>query len=202
IAPAADHAADQIDQSTEALRADAQGLGQLLRAVPLDLKGARQIHDGLSRFSEGLERLNDHLDPARLASLRDGFKGMEEALSAGADDVERLSGYTYPSVRFSGLKPIVDQKPFWPEGRKIADGMRKASKGAASAGDELDSLGGDLPKLRDSLDESRKVAEATRAALGLALDHQDAVEALLKDVPQQAARLADELPRLGSELSK
>jgi uncharacterized phage infection (PIP) family protein YhgE len=202
IAPAADRAADQLDQSAEALRIDAQQLGQLLRTVPLDLKAARAIHDGLSRFSEGLDRLSDRIDPARLASLRDGFKGMEEALSTGADDVERLSDYTYPSVRFVGWKPLVEQKQFWPEGRTIADGMRRASKGASTAGEELDALGGDLPKLHDSLNESRKVAETTRDALGQVLDHQDAVEALLKDVPQQAARLAEALPGLATDLSK
>ena len=134
--------------------------------------------------------------------MKDGFKGMEDALSTGADDVERLSGYSYPSVRMSGLKPSVEQQPFWPDGKKIADGMRRAARGASAASREIDGLGDDLPKLRDSLNESRKVAEATRDALGNALEQQDKVESLLKDVPDHAARLAEELPRLGSDLSK
>ena len=41
LAPAADRAADQLDQSTEALRTDAQRLSKLLRDAPLDLKAAR-----------------------------------------------------------------------------------------------------------------------------------------------------------------
>ena len=202
VAPAADRAADSLDRSTEALRGDAENLSKLLRAAPLDLKAARQIHDSLSRFSEGLDRLNTRLDPSRLDSLKDGFKGMEDALSTGAEDVDRLSGYSYPSIRMSGLRPSVEDKPFWPDGKKIAEGMRRAAHGAAEASREIDGLGDDLPKLRDSLNESRKVAEATRDALGNVLDQQDKVESLLKDIPTHAARLADELPRLGSDLSK
>ena len=202
LAPAADHAADQLDQSTEGLRTDAQRLSKLLRDAPLDLKAVRAIHDSLGRFDDGLDRLNTRLDPARLDALKDGFKGMEDALNTGADDVDRLSGYSYPSVRLTGLKPTVDEQPFWPDGKKIADGMRRAARGASAAGREIDSLGEDLPKLRDSINESRKVAETTRDALGNALAQQDKVEALLKDVPAHAALLADELPRLGSDLSK
>ena len=129
LAPAADHAADQLDQSTEGLRTDAQQLSKLLRDAPLDLKAVRAIHDSLGRFDDGLDRLNTRLDPARLAALKDGFKGMEDALNTGADDVDRLSGYSYPSVRLSGLKPTVDEQPFWPDGKKIADGMRRARAG-------------------------------------------------------------------------
>ena len=202
LAPAADHAADQLDQSTEALRGDGLELSKLLRDAPLDLKAVRDIHDSLGRFNDGLARLNTRLDPSRLDALKDGFKGMEDALSTGADDVERLSGYTYPSVRLSGLRPSVEQQPLWPDAKKIADGMRRAAHGAAAAGQEIDSLGEDLPKLRDSLNESRKVAEATRDALGNALQQQDQVESLLKDVPEHAARLAEQLPHLGADLSK
>ena len=202
IAPAADRAADQLDQSTESLRVDAQQLSQLLRDAPLDLKAAREIHEGLGRFSEGLDHLNARLEPSRLDALRDGFKGMQEALSTGADQVEKMSDYSYPAIRMAGLKPNVEQKPFWPEGKKIADGMRRGARGAAAANEELDALGQDLPKLRDSLTESRKVAEATRDALGTALKQQDKVEALMKNIPEHAARLAEQLPQLGSDLSK
>jgi chromosome segregation ATPase len=202
IAPAADRAADQLDQSTEALRTDAEQLSQVLRDAPLDLKAAREIHDGLARFGEGLDRLNTRLDAGRLDALRDGFKGMEEALSTGADQVERLSGYSYPSVRLAGLKPVVEPQPFWPEGKKIADGLRRAASGASAAQEEVNALGEDLPKLRESLNESRKVADATRDALGTALKQQDKIDALLKNAPEHAARLAERLPKLGADLSK
>jgi uncharacterized phage infection (PIP) family protein YhgE len=202
VAPAAARAADHLDQSTEALRADARRLSKLLRDAPLDLTAARQIHDSLGKFDEGLERLDARLKPDGVATMRDGFKGMEDALDASAGQVERMAGYTYPVVKMNGLKPAVEQRRFWPEGMEIADDLRKAAKGAAAAAEELDGLGGDLPKLRQSLAESRKVAAATRAALGLALAQQDQVDGLLRTVPENAARLADELPLLGDDLSR
>ncbi len=202
VAPAAARAADQLNESTAALGSDVRELGRLLRAAPIDLKAARQIHDGLGRFTDSLDRLNARLDADRIDSLRDSFTGVEGALTTGADEVERASDLTYPTVRLVGLTPIVNQQPFWPDGKKIADGLRRASRGASEANAELDSLGVDLPKLHESLNESRKVAEATRDALGPALRQQDQAEGLLKDAPEHAARLADELPKLSADLSK
>jgi chromosome segregation ATPase len=202
VAPAAARAADHLDQSTEALRADARRLSKLLRDAPLDLTAARQVHDSLGKFDEGLARLDGRLKPDSVESMRDGFKSMEDALDTSAGQVERMAGYTYPTVKMVGLKPVVEQKRFWPEGERIADDLRKAAKGAAAAAKELDGLGDDLPRLRQSLEESRKVAAATRAALGTALAQQDKVDGLLRTVPENAARLADELPLLGDDLSK
>jgi hypothetical protein len=146
--------------------------------------------------------MNHLLKVERVATMREGFKGLEDSLNTGAGQVERLSGYSYPVVTFNGLKPSVEQRAFWPEGDKIAEGMRKAAKGAAAAAEELNLMSRDLPRLRESLEESRKAAGATREALALALKQQDQLEALLKNVPEHAARLADELPRLASSLSK
>src|SRR5262249_13407248 len=42
----------------------------------------------------------------------------------------------------------------------------------------------------------------TREAMALALKQRDKVEPLLKEVPEQAARLADELPNLAADLSR
>jgi chromosome segregation ATPase len=134
--------------------------------------------------------------------MREGFKGLEQSLTTGAEQVQRLSNYTYPLVRFNGWKPSVEYRPFWPEGDQIADGMRKASKGAAAATDELQLLSKELPKLRQALEESRKAAGSTREALAAALKQQDKLESLLKSVPEQAARLTEELPQLADSLSK
>jgi DNA repair exonuclease SbcCD ATPase subunit len=202
VAPAAARAADHLDQTTEDLRIDAERLSRLLRDAPLDLEAARQIHDSLGKFDDGLGRLGDRLKPDRLGAMRDGFKGMQEALTTSADQVERMAGYTYPVVTLRGLNPSVEQRRFWPEGVQIAADLRRAAKGAAAAVEELDGLDDDLPRLRASLEESRKVAAATRDALGKALEQQDKVGGLLKDVPAHAARLADELPHLGADLSK
>ncbi len=202
VAPAAARAAEHLDQSTEGLREDAKRLGELLRQAPPDLKAAREIHDGLHRFAEGLDRVDALLDVKRAETMREGFKGLETSLSTGAQQVERLSGYHYPVVTFRGVKPQVEDRKFWPQGDEIAEGMRKAAAGAAAADEQMTALATDLPKLRASLDESRKVARRTREALGLALGQQDKLEALLKNVPEHTARLAEELPKLSADLGR
>ncbi len=138
----------------------------------------------------------------KIDSLRDGLQGVEDSLSTGADQVEQASDLTYPTVRLVALMPVVDLKPLWPDGKRIADGLRRASRSAADAKVELDSLDLSLPKLQDSLNASRKVAETTREALGTALGQQDQIERLLKAAPEDAARLADQLPRLSADLSR
>ncbi|MBY0523745.1 MAG: hypothetical protein K2R98_10125 [Gemmataceae bacterium] len=202
VVPGALKTADRIDESTAALRTDAKRLDALLKQAPLDLKAAREIHDSLGRFGEGLDKMNALLKLQRLDTMREGFKGLEEALTSGADQVERLSSYTYPVVTFNGFKPEIEQKQFWPDGENIAKGMRKAAQGAIAAGKELDGLNKDLPQLRTSLDESRKVVAKTREALGVALEQQDKIEPLLKDAPAHAAKLAEDLPKIGQDLSR
>jgi hypothetical protein len=202
VGPAAGKAADDLDKTTENLRNDAKRLSAVLRAAPPDLKAAREIHDSLAKFDQGLERMKVLLKVQRIDTMRDGFKGLEQSLNTGAEQVERLAGYTYPVVTFNGLKPSVEQRAFWPEGDRIADGMRKAAKGATAATEELELLAKDLPKLQQSLDESRKAAGTTRDALATALKQQDKVDALLKNVPEHAARLSEQLPKLAGDLSK
>jgi uncharacterized phage infection (PIP) family protein YhgE len=202
MAPTAVKAADDLDISVGELRKNAKQLALLLRAASPDLKAAQEIHDGLARFSDGLARMNVALKMDHLAAMQEGFKGLESSLTNGAEQVEELSGYTYPVVTFNGLRPEIDQRKFWPKGDDIAIGMRKAAAGVKGAGKELDRLSAELPKLRDTLDESRKVAEKTRAAMAAALKQRDQVEPLLKEVPEQAARMAEELPKLGADLAK
>lgn len=202
VVPSATQAADHLDGSTKALREDARRLAAVLRQTPLDLQAAREIHDGLGRFDEGLDKLNGLLKAERLKAMRDGFRGMDESLRTGAGQVDRLAGYTYPVVTFNGIKPEVEQRPFWPEGEKIAAGMRQAAAGATAAGKEMDSLTEDLPKLRTSLEESRQVVSRTRQALATALQQQDKVGPLLRDVPQRAAQMAEELPKASENLTR
>ena len=58
------------------------------------------------------------------------------------------TGYSYPSVRMAGLKPNVEQKPFWPEGKKIADGIRRAAFGHVVGDRATRRAGTGVPKLR------------------------------------------------------
>jgi len=202
VGPAAAKAADDLDKTTGAVRDDAKRLSTLLRTAPPDLKAARDIHDGLRTFDQGLERMQQLLKIERLDTMREGFKGLEQSLNTGAEQVQRLSSYTYPVVRFNGWSPSVEQRAFWPQGGEIADGMRKAAKGATAANEELQELAKDLPKLRQALEESRKAAGSTRQALAAALQQQDKVEGLLKSVPEYAARLTEQLPQLADSLAK
>jgi|GEM_PF-1791201 len=202
VGPAAAHIADELDKTTGPLRADAKRLGALLRTPPPDWKAARAIYDGLLHFDQGLEHLQQLLKVERLETMCEGFRGLEQSLHTGAEQVQRLSSYTYPVVRFHGWKPSVEPRAFWPEGSQVADGMRKAAKGAAAATEELQLLSKDLPKLRQALHESRKVVGSTREALAAALEQQDKVEALLQSMPKYAARLADQLPQLTDSLAK
>jgi len=202
LAPSADKTAADLEKSTELLRIDALRLAALLREAPLDLKTARELNVSLARFSESLKRMSVTMKPENLDAMQDGFDGLETSLTTGADQVERLADYSYPVVTFSGFKPHVDSRLFWPEGERIADGMRKAAKGAGAAKKEMARMQDDLPRLKESLDESRKIVEKTREALDHALKQQEKVEPLLKDIPEHAARLAEELPQLGTDLAK
>jgi ABC-type transporter Mla subunit MlaD len=202
IIPSAKQAADQIDESTASLRDDALRLSALLKEAPPDLKSVREIYNSLARFRGGLDKMNALLKVQRVETMRDGFRGLETALTTGAAQVERLAVYTYPTVYFYAGRPILQQRPFWPEGDEIADGMRKAAAGATAAGKEMDSMAADLPEIRAALSESSTVVERVREGLGLALQNQSKVEPLLKEIPAHAARLADALPKLGSDLAR
>jgi uncharacterized phage infection (PIP) family protein YhgE len=202
VVPSARQAADQIDESTASLRDDARRLSLLLKEAPPDLKSVREVSDSLARFRTGLDKMNALLKPQRLETMREGFRGLETALTAGAAQVERLAAYTYPALQLNGSRPQVQQRPFWPEGGEIADGMRKAAAGAVAAGKEVDSMAANLPEIRAALGESSAMADKVRETLGLALQSQDKLEPLLKEIPAHAARLADALPKLGSDLAR
>jgi hypothetical protein len=201
VVPASQKAADDLDASLAAMSKDGRQLAVLLRAAAPDLKAAQEIHDGLARFCDGLARMNGAMKMDHLTAMKEGFQGLESSLTTGAEQVEELSSYSYPVVTFNGLRPDIEQRKFWPKGDDIAQGMRKAAVGVKGASKELDRLAAELPKLRETLDESRKVAEQTRAAMAAALKQRDQVEPLLKQVPEQAAVLAEQLPRLGADLA-
>jgi DNA repair exonuclease SbcCD ATPase subunit len=203
VATTASTSAARLEKTTAALRKDAEVLTRLLKDAPPDLKAARDIHEGLLRFSEGLDKVSVLMDPERLKAMREGFKGMETSLETGAVQVDKLASYTYPVVKLNGFKPpTVDDKSFWPEGEKIAEGMRKGAKALKAAGKELDAQAVNLPQVQKSLDESRKSVARTRDALGRALKDHDKLEAVLKSIPRSTARLAQELPTVSADLAR
>jgi uncharacterized phage infection (PIP) family protein YhgE len=199
--PSARQAADQIEDSTASLREDAKHLSVLLKEAPPDLKSVREVYDSLARFRGGLDKMNGLLKLERLETMREGFRGLDTALSAGAAQVERLASYSFPLLSFQGIRPEIQQRPFWPEGNEIAEGMRKAAAGASAAEKQMNSVATDLPEIRTALSESSALIGKVREGLGLALQNQDKVEPLLKEIPVHAARLAEALPKLGSDLA-
>src|SRR5262245_16287827 len=202
LVPSTTKIADQFDQMAAGLTDDSKALAKLLRESTPDLKAARDIHDSLGRFDDGLEKMLKLIELKRLDAIKDGFAGLESSLDTTAGQVEKLAGYSYPSIKVRGLKIEVEERPFWPNGEKIAEGLRKATEGVRAAQKEVDDIARELPAVRKSLEESRKVVSQTRSVLGQTLKQQDKLELLLRDIPERTAKLADDLPRLAREVAK
>ena len=202
VLPAAEKAATALDKAGAGLEADAGKLKAAFDKTPLEVKSLRAMVQSLKRFEEGFGQMAKLTKLESLEAMREGFKGLETSLESGAEQVERLSKYTYPKVEIKGLRVEVEEKDFWPDGKTIAAGMRKGAKGCVAAGKEMDTIGKELPKLRKSLQQSHAVVKATRQAISTALEQQDKLEPLLKRLPQHLALLAEELPRMTKELAK
>jgi exonuclease VII small subunit len=200
VADASEKSAADLEKTLAAMERDSGRLATLLRQAPPDLKAAKAVHDGLGNFDAGLDRLDQLWKPERLQAMKEGFEGMETALGSTADQVDKVSGLSYPVVTFNGLKPNVETKAFWPDADKVSAGLRKATKGVQAANQELVLMDKSLPDLRKSMAESRKSVAQTRASLAVALKQQAETEKLLKAVPEQTAALAESLPKLGGTL--
>jgi uncharacterized phage infection (PIP) family protein YhgE len=202
VAPAASRSAGRLEKAIGTFQKDAILLSQILKDTPPDLKAAKEIHDSLGKFGEGIDKVSLMISEERLKTMREGFKGMEKSLDTGAEQIERLAGFTYPVVKFNGLKPEIDEKSFWPDGEDIAKGMRKGAKAIREAGKELDTQAANLPHIQKSLDESRKTVSKVRDMLGDAVKNQDKLEKVLASLPRNTAQLADDLPLLAKDLSR
>jgi hypothetical protein len=201
LVPAASGAADDLEAASDRLQLSARRFGQVLHEVPLDLRPLREVHDGLARFDTGLAAMDAMLDPRRLAPLRQATDGAEGVVTEAARLAERAAGYSYPVVELDGIRPRVRNRPFWPRGAEVSADLRQVARGVTAMDRELAALSGELPKVQAAVAESRKALGATRTTLAVALQRQDEVERLLKEMPAHAARLAEELPRLTDDLS-
>ena len=63
-------------------------------------------------------------------------------------------------------------------------------------------MASELPKVQEAVRESRKTIASTRETLDAALERRVEAERLLKDLPEQAARLAEALPALTADLAR
>jgi len=197
IADPSEKSAAEVEAAVAGLDKDATRLAALLRQAPPDLKAAKAVYDGLGSFDTGLDKLGELIKPERMEAMKEGMAGLETSLTSTAEQVDKVSTLSYPLVTFNGLKPNVEMKPFWPDGEKVAEGLRKATKGVQAAGKELDVMNKNMPEMRKALSESRKSVTQTRESLGKALKQQEETEKLLKTVPEQTAALAEALPRVG-----
>jgi hypothetical protein len=202
ILPASASAAASLEKASAGLKADAGKLSKLLDEKPVDLKRLRAVVESLAKFEEGLDRMSKVAKVENFEQMRDGVKGLETSLDAGAGQVDKMGTFKLPQVSFKGFMPSVVEKPFWPDSKTVADGMRKAAKGAGAAGKEMDAFNKELPKFQASVLQSRKVVASTREALARALENEEKIEPVLLRLPRHLARLADDLPRLTAELAK
>lgn len=202
VVPTAAKSADDLDAASDVLRTGARRFGQVLKETPIDLKPVREVHDGLARFDEGLASLHGTLDPRRLTVLSRATEGAEGVVTEAARLAERAAGYSYPVVTLDGLKPTIRDRAFWPRGAEVSADMRQVAGGVAAMGREIEGLSRELPRIQAAVAESRKSVGMTREALSGALRRQAEVERLLAEMPAQAARLAEELPRIAGDLSK
>jgi methyl-accepting chemotaxis protein len=202
VAPAAARSAGRLEKAIGDFQKDALLLSQILKDAPPDLKVAREVYESLGKFGDGLDKVQLLVSEERLKTMREGFKGMEGSLETGAEQIDRLAGFTYPVVKFNGLKPEINEKSFWPDGEEIAQGMRKGAKAMREAGKELDTQAANLPHVQKSLDESRKTVSRIREVLGKAVSNQEKLEKVLEALPQNTARLAEELPLLAKDLNR
>src|SRR5262249_54422148 len=146
--------------------------------------------------------LHATLDPGRLAAMRQASEGAEGVVAEAARLAERTAGYSYPVVTFDGVTPKVRNRPFWPRGREVSADLRKVAEGVAAMDREIGSLSAELSKVQAAVAESRRTVGATRKALSTALEHQGEVERLLRQMPEQATQLGEELPRLTGGLAE
>lgn len=193
--------AAELEAVLGTLEKDSVRLATLLRQAPPDLKAARSIHDGLASFDTGLEKLGELVKADKVTAMKEGMAGLETSLTTTADQVDKVSVISYPVITFVGLKPNIEMKAFWPEGDKVAEGLRKATKGVQAANKQLTTMEKSLPDLEKALVESRKSVGQTRDSLAAALKHQVETEQLLKTVPTQTAALAEALPKIGRTLA-
>ncbi|MFO0842728.1 MAG: hypothetical protein U0797_10085 [Gemmataceae bacterium] len=200
--PAAAAAAASLEKAGSGLKADAGTLARLLDEKPIDLKRLRAVVESLARFEEGLDRMSKVARVENFEQMRDGVKGLETSLDAGAGQVDRMGTFKLPQVSLRGFMPSVTEKPFWPDAKTVADGMRKAAKGAGAAGREMEAFNKELPRFQASVVQSRKVVTALRESLARAVANEEKVEPVLLRLPRHLARLADDLPRLTAELAR
>jgi ABC-type transporter Mla subunit MlaD len=201
VVPAAERTGRNLDELSRALKRDTDRLERLVREAPPDLKVAREIRDGLASLGRGIGDMQSALQADRLETMRDGFGELASTLRAGAAQADALSGRGPEGITLDSVAASVRRRAT-AEQDDPGTRLRQAAAAARTARRELSHMADDLPRLNASLGESRKVIDATRAALSEALRQEDQLEPLLKDLPGHLKTLSRELPRLSGNLAR
>jgi hypothetical protein len=202
VAPAAARAADQLDGSLEALRIEAESLSAAFRTVALDPESLRESLARLEQFDQALVWLQEHATAEQLRQWKQKLAALDASMNEAADRVALLAAQTYPSMTFNGLLPEVEYKPIWPQGQAAAQALRRGAHLLSLGNRYARSLTEAAPAYGDALKEMRKFVFQLRQVMRLAANQREEWAPLLRNLPENAARLAEDLPRLGGGLSR
>ncbi|MCS6977233.1 MAG: hypothetical protein NZM31_09545 [Gemmatales bacterium] len=183
-AQAARQAAQDLEDTGEALLVWAEVCRELLHLAHLDLELAGKLHTSLTTFSDGSQALEKLLEMPQLPAVRQGLQGFDSALTNAAADFEELASVTYPRFYWNGKWPAYEWVPVLPNGYQAAEGMRQAAEGLRSAEQELKNLGEQLPRIRRAVASSREILNQVRDACGVIYENRH-------EIGRHQERLAD-----------
>ncbi len=200
IVPTATSAADQLEASSTTLKEDAERVSALLRTVAADPESYRQGLNRLNQLDHGVGWVMERSTLERLNQSKDHLGTLQQRLLGAAREVERLAGQTYPVVSFQGLVPTVVYRPLWPEGKTLAEGLFQAGDMIKSVQQSLGWLAERTESYQVFLTELRSGVRQASRLLQETLHRQEEMSPLFRDLPEHAARFAEDLPRIGREL--
>jgi chromosome segregation ATPase len=202
VVPAAAKAAEQLDQSSEALQKDAERLTLLLRSLRTDRPAIRRTIHQLSNLDQGLDWLETQTKPSRLSVWREQVAGTEKSLTTGAERVEILGRQKIPSFSLLGNGPLFQERPLLPDAARMAKGLRQSAQVLGLVNRYLGSLAEHSSQTESILKELRKGVFSTRQVFETMLHQHAQMEPLVRDMPDNAARLAEQLPQISRGLAQ
>lgn len=191
---AARSAAQDLEDTSEALLVWVEVSHELLKQLDLDLELAGNMHTSLTTFSDGSKALEKILEMRQIPTVRKGLEELDEALNNTANDMEELASVTYPRFYWNGKWPSYEWVAVLPRGYQTAEGLRRAAEGLRSANKELETLSKELPRIRRAVESSRKVMEQVRDLSGTIYENRH-------EIARSRERLADLIEFLAQGLA-
>jgi ABC-type transporter Mla subunit MlaD len=202
IVPASRRAADALTASTASLQTSSARFAALLRGTTPDLKPLVTLNDGLGQFEQGLGAVKEMLNPQAVAGLQIGLAGVSGTVKSVLPAAEQVASLSYPVPVLNGLVPSYRMQRLIANGPEIVDQIRQAIGVVDSINAVVAKFAARLPAILSAMDASRQAIAASRQVLTAALANREAVEGLLKEMTEQSARLAEDLPGLTGNLAE